>query len=274
MKFDMSAAWNEAIRLMAANRQVVAIVAGVFFFLPAVIYGLAFTNPITEIQASQGADPEFESTMRAVTAVVNEVWWVIALTMVVQWLGMLALALLWADKSRPTVGQAIRSGAGYLLPLIGAQLIMFVFLGIVILFFVAIAATGSAGAALLGGLIAAAAIVYVFVRLSLIVPVIAIERIKNPIGALGRSWRLTKGKAFRLMAFFFLLFIAMIVINSVVTLVFGLFLALGGAEMALVGQAIGSGLVSALFSVIFLAVLIAVYRQVAGSADEVRETYS
>ena len=32
MKFDMSAAWNEATRLMAANRDVLLIVAGVFFF--------------------------------------------------------------------------------------------------------------------------------------------------------------------------------------------------------------------------------------------------
>ena len=40
MKFDMGAAWNEAMRLISGNLQVIAIVAGVFFFLPYFAFSL------------------------------------------------------------------------------------------------------------------------------------------------------------------------------------------------------------------------------------------
>lgn len=273
MKFDMSAAWAEAVRLISANRQVVAIVAGVFFFLPAVIYGLAFTNQISAIQARHGAAPDFENTFKAMAAVVNDVWWVILLTIVVQWLGTLSLVVLWTDRSRPTVGEAIKTGVAYLLPLIGAQLLFAVVVGIALLLPVAIGAGGSQGGAVLAAFVSAGVIVYLFVKFSLLSPVVAIERINNPITALGRSWRLTKGNSLRLLAFFFLLFVAMIVVSSVVSLVFGLVLALAGAELAMVGQAIGSGLVSAVFSLFFLAALVAIYRQVTGSSERNAETF-
>lgn len=269
----MSAAWNDAVRLIAGNRQVMLVVAGVFFFLPAVVYGFAFTNQITAIQNTQGASPDMEDVFRAVSALVDDVWWIILLTMAVQWLGSLVLVVLWTDRSRPTVGEAIKLGLALLLPLLGAQLVLGVVWGLLLLLPLAIGAGGSVGVAVLVGLLAFAALVYSYVKFSLVGVVVGIERTRNPLAALGRSWRVTKGNGFRLLLFILLLFVALIVLSSVASLMIGLVLALAGAEVALIGRTLAEGAVSAAFSVIFLATLVAIYRQLANvPAREVSQT--
>ena len=103
---------------------------------------------------------------------------------------------------------------------------------------------------------------------------IAIERETNPLTALGRSWRLTKGNSVRLFFFMVLLLIAIVVIGGVVSMVVGLVFALFGATAALIGQAIVSGLLNAIWVVLFLAVLAAIHHQLAGpSTETVRETF-
>ena len=44
MKFSMSAAWNDAIALMQRNKDVLAIVAGVFFLLPGLVITVIFAE--------------------------------------------------------------------------------------------------------------------------------------------------------------------------------------------------------------------------------------
>ena len=80
MKFDMSAAWNEATRLMAANRDVLLIVAGVFFFLPYVAFMLIFMNELTALEKTWMAHPAAGgdiAKLRAELKAVNERLWVI-----------------------------------------------------------------------------------------------------------------------------------------------------------------------------------------------------
>lgn len=275
MKFDMSAAWNEATRLLSANRQVLLVVAGVFFFLPSVVYTLVFNSQMAGIEAAQSGDPDFGALFQAMLRLFREYWWVMLLTTLVQWLGALSLIALLADRGRPTVGEAIRTGGKLLLPYIGAQLLFACLTGLLILLPVAIGSRGSVVAGSFVGLLAAVVWVYLFVKFLLVAPVVVVERQTNPVAALGRSWRLTKGNSLRLFAFVFLLAVAFIVVASVAGIVSGLLLALAGAEVALVGDAIVSGAVEAAFSVLFLAALVAILRQLVGKAPEsVSETFS
>ena len=46
--------------------------------------------------------------------------------------------------------------------------------------------------------------IYLFIKFALTAPVIAIEGERNPIKALARSWKLTKGNSFRIVLFLFL----------------------------------------------------------------------
>lgn len=275
MKFDMSAAWNEAVRMLSANRQVLLVVAGVFFFLPSVAYGLVFNSQMAGIEAAQASDPDPGPMLRAMMGMFQEYWWILLLTTIVQWFGTLSMLVLLTDRSRPTVGEALKIGARLVLPYLGAQLLVSCLFGLLLLLPIATGASAGVGAAVLVGLVAAIVLIYLFTKFLLVSPVIAVERVLNPLAAMGRSWRLTKGNSLRLFLFVFLLSIAFIVVASVASMIAGLVFALAGAEAALVGDAIVSGLVNALFTAIFVAALAAAYRQLAGPAPEtVSETFS
>jgi len=275
MKFDMSAAWDEVVRLLSANRQVLLIVAGVFFFLPQVVFSLVFANQIAALEASQAANPDPSAIGEAMVGFYGEIWWMILLIALVQGVGMLGLLVLLSDRSRPTVGDALKTGLKLLLPYLGAQILLSCLFGLLLLFPIAVGASAGVGAGVLVGIVALIALVYLFTKFSLVTPVIAVERITNPLAALGRSWRLTKGNSLPLFLFIFLLIVALIVIGSVVSMVLGLILALLGAEVALVGQGLVSGVVNAAFYVVFLAALAAAHRQLAGGSPEtVGETFS
>ncbi len=274
MKFDMTAAWSEAMRLTAANRQVIAVVAGVFFFLPYLAFMLLFMNQMSALEAAQTANPDPDAMGQAMMGFYGDIWWFVLLAMVIQGIGMLGLLTLLTDRSRPTVGEALKSGAKLFLPYFGAQLLLSVVFGLLILVPIAIGAGTSVAAGLLVGLVAVVAFFYLFTKFILTPAVIAIERQANPLTALSRSWRLTKGNSVRIFLFMFLLFLAVGVVGAVFSMIVGLVLALGGAETALIGQAVISGLVNAVFYVIFLGVLAAIYRQLAGtSAEAVGDTF-
>ncbi|MFA9200435.1 MAG: hypothetical protein ACEQR8_04490 [Cypionkella sp.] len=275
MKFDMSAAWNEATRLLSANRQVLFVVGGVFFFLPSLVYGLVFSSQMAGIEAAQASDPDPEALFQAMLGTFRDYWWILLVTSIIQWLGTLGLLVLLTDRARPTVAEALKTGAGLLLPFLGAQLLVSCLFGLLLLIPFATAASAGVGAAVLVGLVAVIALVYLFTKFLLVSPVVAVERVRNPIAALGRSWRLSKGNSLRLFLFVFLLSVAFIVVAGVASMIAGLVFALAGAEVALVGDAIVSGVVNALFTVLFIAVLAAVHRQLAGTAPEtVGETFS
>ncbi|GGE01075.1 hypothetical protein GCM10011515_21070 [Tsuneonella deserti] len=273
MKFDMSAAWSEAMRLVAANRQVVTIVAGVFFFLPYLAFMLVFANQMEALEASQAASPDPDVVGQAMMGFYGEIWWAVLLIAVIQGIGMLGLLTLLTDRSRPTVGEALKTGARLVLPYLGAQLLISVVFGILVLLPIAVGAGVSVAAGLLLALVAAVLFLYLFVKVILTPVVIAIERQANPISALGRSWQLTKGNSLRIFLFVFLLFIAVAIVGGVFSMIVGIVFALGGPQTTLLGQAVASSLVNAVFYVIFLAVLAAIYRQLSGSSPQmVRET--
>ncbi len=274
MKFDMGAAWNEAMRLISGNRQVIGIVAGVFFFLPYFAFSLLMMNQMSALEASQAANPDPKAVGAAMMGFYSDIWWIVLLLTIIGAIGMIGLLTLLTDRTRPTVGQALKAGLRLFLTYIGAQLLISVLFGLLLLVPIAIGTGMSIGAGVLVGLIAVAAFCYLFTKFLLTPAVIAIERQANPIAALGRSWRLTKGNSLRIFLFLFLLFLALGVIGLVVTGIVGLVFALGGPETAVIGQAIVSSLINAIFYVIFLGLLAAIYRQLAGtSAAGVSETF-
>lgn len=264
----MSAAWNEASRLLAANRQVITVVAGVFFFLPYLAFALMFMNETAALEAARAADPDPAAIGDAMAEFYGGVWWVVILLAVIQGIGLLAILTLLTDRARPTVAEALKTGVRLLLPYLGAQLLVSVVLGLLVLLAVAVGIGASALAALLATIVAAALVCYLFAKFLLTPPVIVVERQTNPIAAMGRSWRLTRGHALRVFAFVFLLILAVAIVGAVVSMVVGLALALAGSDAALLGQAILSGLINAVFYVIFAGAIAATYRQLAGKPAE------
>lgn len=271
MKLDMGAAWNGAMAMLGANRTVVLVVAGVFFFLP--YLALALLLPQALQPQAEAADPT------AALAILGDIyatyWWAFLLLSIAQGIGLLALLALLTDRSRPTVGEALQWGAKGFLPYIAAQLLLALGLGIVIGLPIAGAAmSGLPLVTFLVGLIGVVFMVYAMIKFSLVAQVIAIDRILNPVAALKRSWLLTKGNSVRLLGFYFLLLLAIGVTSLIVTMIFGVVFAALGGQAELVGNGVVSSAINAVFVVIFMAVLAAVHRQLAGpSAEAVQEVF-
>lgn len=269
MKFSMSEAWRDATAMMSANREVLLIVAGIFFFIPGVAMGLAMGN----IQQIMLADPENAQEM--VLSFYADWGWLLALGGIASVLGYLALLALLRDHNRPTVGEAIKIGLIGLLPAIGAYIVLVLGLGVVAAVLAMIAGvTGSAAVGLLVAIAIVAVVVYVLVKVSLSGPVIAIDKVYNPFKILARSWRLTKGNSFHLFLFYLLLIITYIVIAVVASGIIAVLLVVLGETVATTIYAIISAAISAIAYLVFVAVLAAVHRQLSGpSAAAVSETF-
>ncbi len=271
MKLDMGKAWRDAMAMVAANREVMLIVAGVFFFLPS----LAAVLIIPEAQPPAGATEE------QLTAFMGEFYAdnapIFIIMGLVQAIGSIALIALLRDSSRPTVGEALMTGLKGLLPYLGVQiliafgavLVMSVIIGVAV-------AGGLVSLAIILGVLAFMVFIYVMIKLSMVLPVIALEKQMNPITLIKRSWQLTKGSSLYLLLFFGLLVIAFLVIALIAGMIFGVLLALlgPGSTAYLIANGALSGLLSSLATMIAAAIMAAIHRQLAGpSTDQLGQTF-
>lgn len=274
-KLDLERAWNEATALLSANRDVVLIVAAVFFFLPNVISTLILPSQdalIMQMEA-MGDQPDPEEIFALFGDYFAGSWWIYLVFGLVQAAGVLGLLALLTDRSRPTVGEALAFGGKALIPYIVAQILLGLAVILTPILLIALGAAINPGIAALLGIVGIVLMIYIWVKFSLLSPVIAIERVMNPIKALARSWRLTKGNSLRLFALYVLLIVALLVLSLVAGLVFALFGVLG-ETVGLLATAIGGGLISMAFTTIMLAVLAAAHRQLGGgSAEAARRTF-
>lgn len=151
--------------------------------------------------------------------------------------------------------------AAQLITVIGASLAIGIPLGV-------ISALGGAAVAVLAAVAALIFVIYIFVKFSLVAPVIAIEGQRNPFKALSRSWQLTKGNSVRIFVFIALLVFVIGIISALVSGIIGLVLAALGSTVATIGGGIMSALVNALLTVVFLVVTVSIYRQLVGAQPE------
>lgn len=262
MKFDMGAAWNEAMAMISSNKDVLGIVAGVFFFLPSLM--LSVMAPGTELEAA-AADPE--QMQAAFMAYFTSNAWLFAIVAIAGWIGSLAVYALLGRQERVTVGEAITIGLKatlpYLLYVIGFALA-------VVLFSTAIGfVAGVTGSGIIGfilGLLALVVFVVVGIRLVLVGPIMAVDGVLNPLAAVQRSWSLIKGNTRRVFVFVILIVLAILVVATVLGLIFGLIGAMLGPAAGLWVEGILGGIMGAVFSVTFLAVYSATHRQLSGGA--------
>ncbi len=260
MKFDLDTAWKDTARLMRDNFGLLAVVAGVFYFVPYAA-ALLWIPGLAELTMGQ-----FDPSTAEMEAMANEMlagyWWALVILGIVQGAGLLAMLALLRRRANPTVGQAISTGGKSVLSYIGAQLLQAVILVLVAFLLIGIpVATGLTPLAIIGGIAGLVAVAYILTKLSVAAPVIAIDGQLNPVAALTRSWHLTKGNSVRLFSFYFLLLVAYIVISTIVSMVLALLFAMGGAEVQSFGQAISASLMNALLALFFACVLAAIHTQ-------------
>ena len=179
-KLDMGLAWTQTTGLIGANRDTISAIAGLFFFLPsfaAAIFVPELANP-PQPAGPSGADPSaaMQALVDQMSAIYAANWPLLLAISMVQFVGSMSLFALLSDRGHPTVGEALGTGlrsipsyiAAQLLSAIGAGIAIGLPLGLI----AAIAPPAVAALALVAGLVV---ILYLFVKFSLIAPVIAIE---------------------------------------------------------------------------------------------------
>jgi hypothetical protein len=273
-KLDMGKAWTQTTALIGANKDTLSALAGLFFFLPSFGAALFLPEATTTIPAGgqrQSGDPQvaMQQAMDQITALYADNWPVLLAVSIAGFIGSMSLLALLSDRGHPTVGEALGKGIRSIPSYIAAQLLSALAAGLALgLPFGVVAAFAPPPVAAVVALLLIVAILYAAIKFSLIAPVIAIDEERNPIAAIARSWRLTKGNSLRIFAFFVLLFVVIVIIGALVQGILTLILSAAGGEVARIGIAAVSALVNAMMTVIFLVVLAAIHRQLAGGAPE------
>ena len=266
MKFDLDTAWKDTTGLLSRNRGLLAVIAGVFFFLPYAALTIALPG-MGDLEAAQ-ASGNLDAMMGAINDLYASYWWVYLILAIVQGTGLLAMLALVRRRANPTVGEALSTGVKSVPTYIAAQLLQTALFAIVAALLIGLGAvTGLPALAVLGGVIAFVLVCYIVTKLSLAAPVIAIEGELNPIKALQRSWALTRGNSIRLFFFYLLLLAAFVVLSIVISLVLGLAFAIAGDQAALLGEAVISGLLNAIMIVVIVCVMAAVHTQLGRLSD-------
>jgi hypothetical protein len=258
-KLSITAAWEETAVFVKREARLLFPIAFLLLSLPAAI--LQAMMPVTE----PGRMPE------------PGLWLgFLPVLLVGSLIGTLAVSYL-ALRPGASVGEALQIGLRRFLPLLGAVLLIgcgaaLIMVPLIMIVGVIAAAGGGTAVppafAVLLVLIMVPLYLFVWVRLILMTPAAAVERI-GPIGLIRRSWELTAGHFWRLLGFFLLILIVSVVMLGAVAAVFGILIALivgppqpGNLAMFLISLV--SALVQAVVSAVLTAFIARIYAQLAG----------
>jgi len=260
MKFNLDTAWRETTRLAADNAGLLTAIAGIFVFLPYVTLLLVLPSIAPLPELPEGAS--FEVALKAIEAFYAQTWWAFVIVGIIVTIGLISMIALLGRRERPTVGQAIQIGLKSIIPAWLTLFLQNMAINLAVLAIIAIAGvTGLAVLTFIGTIAAIALAVYLGTRLSLVTPIIAVDGELNPFRVIAASWALTRGHGSRVLLFYVLLALGGFVVISVVMLVIGVALALGGPTVEQAGGALLSAAIMTAVMILITAVMAAVHRQ-------------
>lgn len=237
MRISYSAIWEDTVRLIRGHASLAAALAGVFLFLPALLIGHFLPMP-------QTGDPNELFRLLGEHFAANFHW--MMLSAILSMAGTLAILFLIFRGGGTSVGAAIAAGFALLLP-----------------YFLAVVLTGVPIA--VGLTLFVVPGLYLMGRFLPLGPVMVAEGERNPISAIGRTWRLTKGHGWAITGVFLLVFVAGFVLASVIGAIIGLilYLALPEGLAAFIGLIVSTATSTAL-QVVMIFLYSAIYRTLAG----------
>lgn len=270
----MGAVWDRTTRFLRANSGAVITIVGLAIFLPTVVSGV--------VQAAMvGDDPTASSAAGFVVSLIASI---------VTLIGQIALVALAIDATLGTNG-AFSVAGRRLLPVIGVSILLSLLFALLLLpMLLVFFSSGIDWAALQAGdtsampelsagmgifmLVYFLALIPIFfwlgARFSVLLPVIVWEKLG--VGAIGRSFRLTRGYALKIVGIFILFGIVALVALMAFGGVFGAIFALtaGGIQGFTVGavlMTIVTGLLTAVFTVIYTVFLTKLYKSLIEEAE-------
>ncbi len=239
---DLGKAWNDAMALMRANKEIILILGGLFIFLPSLLVTIIAGDP----PVAPTADPDAMSDALLGWLGDNSIYFLIS--SLVTMLGTLAILFVSLNPAKPTVGEAISLAGGMLIFYLIQQILASFAVG-------------------LGMILLIVPGIYFAVKFSLSGMVAAGESQRNPIEMMRRSWQLTKGNSLRLFGLYLLVgiaaLVAMLVISLIIGGILGMILPDGASAPAI---AIVDTVLQTALSLVILHVSMAAYRQLSGAA--------
>jgi hypothetical protein len=240
MRFSYSAIWADVTALLRSHASLIATVAGVFVFLPALL--VAYFLPQPEAASS-------EQMVRLWSEYAARNWPWLMLGILVRSVGAIAILLLIFSRGI-SVGGAI-AGSLVLLPA----------------YFIATLISSFAIA--LGIFLLIVPGLYLLGRLGPLNAVIVAEGQRNPIAALTRCWALTRGHGWAIFGLILIIALAAAIVVGVASLLLGiLFVLLAGPDIGrLLGLIVSTAGNAAMTTLLFV-LTAAIYRRLAdgGSA--------
>ena len=250
--------WDEAVKSLLANREMLLAVLGVFSILPN--FALQMLAPVPEPVSGQQA----AQLLDRLGVYFDANWLPLVAVIALQFFGMLVTLALLADPARPTVSEAIRKAARAAPTFVAALVLAFAgsFLtGLIPVILIGL--TGSLSLTQVAAVMGTVVILYMLIRFAFAGPAVLLDGQRNPVLALRRSFAATQGIGWQLLVFILLIFVAFRIVGWLLTAAAVLVTTLitGAAGAALVGALIAC-LVQAALLGCFVAVIGASYRQV------------
>jgi MFS family permease len=260
MKFDGNLAWKQASAAVGANRELVLALAGVFFFLPSFALVMLFKQPVVPPDATS------EQMMAVLQPYLASMapWFLIG--SIIQAFGQATLIELFGRPVRSTVGEALRRGLRALPYYIVVQLLVGMAVALAMVFAQMI---GGIVAPVLGLVLAIYLACQVYGRVLVASTLVVLEDL-NPIAAIVRSVRLSRGNGLRLGNFLFLLGVGCFFVITVLTILLGIAAALTMGEGRTADMLTGffTSAAAAVVLCYVAAIAVAAYRQLAGALPE------
>lgn len=290
MKFSASKALSDSFAILTSRFAAMVPIAVIFTLVPLAIFMFFIGSTFSGLSQNQG-DPR--AALQTILAMAGSSALIFIAYILVRTAGMCAMCITAASRQNMSVGEAIGEGFRAMLPLIGVYLLLilgYIVVGAVLMLTVGLSfmsAFTTAGADGPGATSVVAmvliipvimiAMFYLMIKLSLIVPVIAIDKERSPVGAIKRSWVLTRGASLKIFLLFLLAAIGATVLSAVLNVVSGgmQFASPNLAGPASWSQIALSGISGTVIAMYFIALIVAIHSQLAGpSAAAVSETFA
>jgi hypothetical protein len=252
---DSLAAWHSAKRMVFANRDMLAAIAGVFFLLPGLIASAVLPVP----QFAKGMDQQqLADAVAQFYASAGPILLALTLPTLVGYLTLLTMLL---DRTRPTVGGAIVQALRALPSYLAAQLITALVLSVVW-----VALVGGLALVLppqIAALLSLVVMVYPLTRVVLIGPEMVAQRLRNPLRAITGGLARTRGQFLPILGFLGSATALFLVIYGVVMIFVSVVLikVTEGDAQRMIGDAIGTVLFAVGYTY-FTAMVASTYNQI------------
>jgi hypothetical protein len=243
-KIDLNRVWDDARAMGAANKDLLAAIAGMFVLLPSVLAAIMMKVPEKVPEDLPPGD-----ALQLMVQHYADNWFIFMPLSLIVSFSLLAMLVLLLRPERLTVAESLKAGLVLIPGYFIANFLQSIAFSVGLMLLV------------LPGL-------YILARFSLIAAVAAAEQCGNPIEQLRRSFELTRGNGWRILLMLVILYVTAQIVSGVLTTMIGLvavFLLpedLAGLLVSIVG-----GLVTATLVAFIALISAAIYRETAQAAS-------